>query len=357
MPVSMSEEELESLQKVFDMTAALEPMEWEIFSPRTSKANTALFLKRMAAAKLSRRGAYLVVVMTIAMKDRDKILEKVEQFGETTWYREVKDFFELHTVQHTFESKMLEDKIAVVDIPSSVPPITAHAWARMQQAENLVPSVFIQNLWAAQFNFDDHLMERQKAWETHFWNTVVTVGSQSYKKGFNEADYLKKASDSYPLLCPDGSVFQGNTTYDLEALEDWLNLFRNMAIVAGKYNTKGPKPLDISCTWKKIASVQLRRPPDMPGPSHESDGDMDHLPREQIIYKVPVTPTLYELPISPHEVEIYKILYGSNSTLSLREKRSQFNNRYRNATRAQIEALEKTGLMKINHGEGGSGHN
>ena len=127
------------------------------------------------------------------------------KFEEKPWYRNVRRFFNERICQYTFQEK--EITFATVHITSSLPFISSRIWLQMAQRGDNTVKGFVSNQWAAQINLDENLMQEQHKWEVTFWEDTIKRGGQNYDLGFHEKFWVNKASDKYPLINHDGSLW------------------------------------------------------------------------------------------------------------------------------------------------------
>jgi hypothetical protein len=142
------------------------------------------------------------------------------------WYNKVRNYFRAKTCQYTYEEN--ERMFAVVHIPSCVPFIAAFAWKFITPIPNRNVNALLQNLWAAQLNLNVELLNIQRLWEENFWNNDVRKGGNNFQnEGFQEEYWITKSADRYPLVRPNGTIYEptgANGMYNGADLEAWLNL-------------------------------------------------------------------------------------------------------------------------------------
>lgn len=181
-------------------------------------------LAAMNKAGLDAKAKFMVVLLCTAIKSKDRIVTTLKaraDLKEKSWYDNVLKFFSSFTAQYVANAG---DKMPVVKIPESFPPMAALAYLLMNPQTTV--DDLVKNLWAAQLALSESLMAINKEWERNFWTNVVkksknTARSEDVKLEFNEEFYLTKASDEYPLMNFDGTAFDSKP-YSREVVERWI---------------------------------------------------------------------------------------------------------------------------------------
>lgn len=211
----------------FDMSLItnLDPKDYVDFGVMDSKKYAAKLFKLMEDERLTKDQKTMVIVLATAVKSRTRILNSMKKFKGKPWYNPVFKFFKESCVQYTTEED--DDNFSVVHIPSSVPFLTARVW--LQMTPDPTVDLFLQNLWAAQINIDDNLLNTQRIWEEDFWNvTVVQKNKNKDKSTFNRDFWDTKAADQYLLLDKDGNLFGSEdeialkVKYSRKSIEAWI---------------------------------------------------------------------------------------------------------------------------------------
>jgi hypothetical protein len=195
--------------------------DFENFGLMNSSIYRQKFLKIADESSLTKEETTMVIVLFSAIKNKKRVLANISKFASSKWYKKVNMFIKNKLVQYTYEAS--EKTFAAVHVPSSFPFLAARVWLRI----TTTPTVdsFCENLWAAQINLDSDLMDKCKAFETNFWAQTVKKGGTKFEdKGFNEGYFNTKATDKYPLLAADGSVYSSaNATGYTEAeIASWI---------------------------------------------------------------------------------------------------------------------------------------
>lgn len=218
----------------FNVIAALNPADFADFGVMDSKIYAAKLMRLFDQYLNDPVHQTMVIALATAVKNRKRILRAMTKFSTKPWFGAVRAFFNNHCVQYTYEEE--EQSFSVVHIPSALPFIAARCWLQMHPHPTV--DEFLENLWAAQFNLDSHLMDGQKAWESDFWENSVQKGGQNFERGkFNEDYWNTKAGDRYLLVNADGSLFGSEDhqnlvdTYDANDIEAWIGtkVFPNAA--------------------------------------------------------------------------------------------------------------------------------
>lgn len=173
--------------------------DFDSFGLKTSHTYRAALFEAKEKADLSYGEFMVVVMLATAIKSKKRVLAAMTRFKDRPWYDKVKRFYEERTVQYT--SELVENRVAVVHIPSCVPNLAAMCWISMRVDSEIDPDAFVNNLWFSQLRVVNALKMKQKNWEASFWGNVVKKGSAAFEKqGFNESYWNTKAADSYPLI-------------------------------------------------------------------------------------------------------------------------------------------------------------
>lgn len=208
-----------------DLISSLDPKEFVDFGVMDSKKYAEKMFRIMDRQGLTNEQRTMVIVLATAVKNKKRILTAMKKFQGRPWYTAVKNFIANNCVQYTYEED--DETFSIVHVPSSVPFLASRIW--LQMTPNPDVASFLKNLWAAQMNVSDNLLNRQRGWEENFWDTVVTKGGQKFENAkFNEDYWKTKSADKYLLLNADGSLFgskeqtETKVPYELADIEAWL---------------------------------------------------------------------------------------------------------------------------------------
>lgn len=215
-------------------------LELESFGLMNSHVYRKMFKEIVKEEKLNQIEVMVIMTLTIAVKNKDRILNSISKFDDKKWYENVKRFFKIRTVQYPPEMNNMRIKVfPVVNIVHQNPSLAYYCYnfAKIDYL-NEIP---INNLFAAQMKLSKITQEEQKIWEQKFWNNTVkkSKGNKTnYLKGFNEEFYNNKASDMYPLIKNDGKSIYKEEIYNMmgystEDLVEYLT-YRNNFL----YNVK-----------------------------------------------------------------------------------------------------------------------
>lgn len=222
--MSISNQDLTTLMGAFDLEslAKLNPDDYVGFGMKDSVTIRRMFTELVKRAQLTKEETSMVVTLATVVRNKRRILDSIGNFKTKSWHDGVVKFFNMYTCQYVYMEK--PDQIAVVHITSCMPFLAGLIWAKITPPENRTCLNFLKNVWSAQFNFDDHLMNAQFRWESNFWNSVVTKGGDKYEPGGFKADYwITKSADSYPLITKEGKPFpKKGKTYSRKELAEYL---------------------------------------------------------------------------------------------------------------------------------------
>ena len=220
---SISSTDLAAIMSKFEISEieALSEDDFEYFGLMNSSIYRSKFLKIADDSGLTKEEMTMVIVLFSAIKNKKRVMVNLSKFASSGWYKKVNLFVKNKIVQYTYEAT--EKTFAAVHVPSSFPFIAARVWLRI----TTTPTVdsFCENLWAAQIHLDSNLMNRCKTFETNFWTQTVRKGGARFEdNGFNEDYFNTKATDKYPLLADDGTIYTcaSATGYTETEIAAWI---------------------------------------------------------------------------------------------------------------------------------------
>jgi len=140
----------------------------------------------------------MVMVLCVAVKNKNRIMNSLKRFESKTWYKNVREFFDRKTVQYTSEVTS-PSIMPVVNIPTCNPPLAVIAWLLINDRWSV--RAFMCNLWSGQLALSTALQREHRRWEEYFWEVTVRKSkSAAFERGFHEDYYVTKESDKYPLM-------------------------------------------------------------------------------------------------------------------------------------------------------------
>jgi hypothetical protein len=177
------------------------------------------FLEIATKARLTPPQIFYVIMCTVAVKNRDRIIKSLAPKTSNTDLAAVHRFMKDHCVQYVPEAGTA--KFPVVKIPESFPSVSLVCaiaiWGSIEdeKKDSTIKKV-TENLFFGQMNIDSAMQDIHKIWERDvFWGATESTGQvrsskfsrrgDSVKLQFQEAFYATKAMDSYPFLKVDGS--------------------------------------------------------------------------------------------------------------------------------------------------------
>lgn len=179
-----------------------------VFGLKNSMVYRKEFMNLALSKDLTEEEMLIVLTLSVIIKSKKRILDAARTNPEV--FRTTKMSNAIRFIMTNMKQYVSEQVVGfpMVKLPESFPSLSALIFVMLNP--NVTPNLIIQNLWAAQLNFNAELMTEQLAWETDFWTVTVTKSlstSNSYERGFQREYYNTKSSDSYKMVLPNGLEF------------------------------------------------------------------------------------------------------------------------------------------------------
>lgn len=205
----------------FSVLESLDPDDFIGFGLQTSHEYRKQFKKMCADASLSKKAITLVILLTLLVKKKERIVKAsatdkfMSSFSADADMMAAVAFISAFTEQSTKHPDVIAmKKFPLVNIPSCQPNLSLFIFLMFNMkdasfvaktAEQRMDFVFEgKNTFMVQMNLDPALQEMAKAGNVKFWSDTVKKSTvekgKFFEAGWHEDYYDTAAKDMYPIL-------------------------------------------------------------------------------------------------------------------------------------------------------------